>query len=113
MASAHTNPSPQPLTSRKRRHAASNASKAISVLIADPFNDDASDPSPATPPSKMHMAQAESPYTNNSSFAESSAKKSSTAPAESSPTDVTNYTNSNRPHPISKPLQQRPAQWKT
>ncbi|EXK81744.1 hypothetical protein FOQG_13911 [Fusarium oxysporum f. sp. raphani 54005] len=87
MASPDTNRSPQPTTSRKRRHAASNASKAISALIADPFNDEAPDPTPATPPSKRRMAQDESPYTNNSSFADSSADESSPAPTESSPID--------------------------
>uniref|UniRef100_A0A0D2YJ96 Uncharacterized protein n=1 Tax=Fusarium oxysporum (strain Fo5176) TaxID=660025 RepID=A0A0D2YJ96_FUSOF len=87
MASLDTNRSPQPTTSRKRRHAASNASKAISALIADPFNDEAPDPTPATPPSKRRIAQDESPYTNNSSFADSSADESSPAPTESSPID--------------------------
>ncbi|KAG5749114.1 hypothetical protein H9Q70_008207 [Fusarium xylarioides] len=87
MASPDTNRSQQQPTSRKRRHAASNASRAISALIADPFNDEAPDPTPTPPPSNRRIAQGESPYTNNSSFAKSSADGSSPALTESSSTD--------------------------
>ncbi|EXL41705.1 hypothetical protein FOCG_15867 [Fusarium oxysporum f. sp. radicis-lycopersici 26381] len=101
-----TNRFPRPTTSRKRRHAASNASKAISALIADPSNDEAPDPTPATPPSKRRMAQDESPYTNNSSFAESSADESSPALTESSPTD-----SESSDEKTAEPFAPRPPPW--
>ncbi|KAF5710889.1 hypothetical protein FMUND_9240 [Fusarium mundagurra] len=80
MASPATNQSQQPTTSRKRRHAASNASRAISVLIADASNDGRQIlPRP--------LLQARGAWHKTNSFAESSADESSPAPTENSSTN--------------------------